>query len=340
MTAAADLAKLLAAAKPGDTLKLPDGDYGDLALAKPINLIGGKGALFNSVWFKAGSSGSTLLGVSVLRKAQVADNAATNAISIVGIAAAPLHDIILTNVTMQMGLAPDGANGASAHPGQMIGRGITIQNANDIVLTGCDISSAIHGVVVGASKGVTITKSKVHNVRATPIDASGADFLTISYNQIGESHPYGTDHADMIHVFTYTGQPTPTAHLTIIGNTFDQGSGAAVLGINTEDQYGAGFTDINISSNTLRLNNNQGLILSGVRSGVVHANSLQPTIGLDDPKHAPTIVLRPTTVPTPALKISDNYCKMQPALAPFGPNTFWTAAEIASMAAGHHAPGT
>lgn len=221
--------------------------------------------------------------------------------------------------------------GTASADGLYWGKAVLISGGSLVSISGGEVSGFFKGVSLAATDDCTLSGVELHHVRTSPVNGYGQR-PTISGNIIRDIIPDAAhgDHSDGIHFFT-KGQSAACDGLTITGNRMTLANAGGTLGINLEGTLAAPFTNVRIVGNALAWNNNQGITTDHVQSGEISGNVLTPTAGLDDPKHAPTIILRPTNGP---LKVFGNTLKTTPGMKPFeGQNTFLTAVQIAAYGA-------
>lgn len=217
--------------------------------------------------------------------------------------------------------------------GFYMGKAVQAIGGSHVSITGAEISGFFKGVNPASSDDFMLSGSDLHHIRTSPVDGFGQR-ITITGNHIHDIIPVaGADHSDGLHFFT-KGQSVPCDGLTITGNRMEMGgtSASGTLGINIEGTAASPFTNLKISGNALAWNNNQGITTDHAESGEISGNVLIPAAGLDNPAHAPAIVLRPTN--GAGLKVFGNTSKSGPSMQPFAAqNTFLTPAQIAQYGA-------
>jgi len=218
----------------------------------------------------------------------------------------------------------------SAVGGLLQGKGISVVRSS-VIIDGCEVFDCFKGVSLDDGAGSIIRGCELHNIRTSPINGGGdLSNVQITSNHIHDLVPVAAqvDHSDGIHFWTKN-NTKPIDGLLIQGNQMELANAGGTLGINLEGTPApGGFTNCTVADNALKWNNNQGITTNWVQ-GQITGNSLLPAPGLDNPAHAPGIVLRNSTV-----TITGNTVKMGPSMKPFPNNTFLTAAQIAAYLAG------
>ena len=99
----------------------------------------------------------------------------------------------------------------------------------------------------------TIQGNNIHDVRTSPIVGGNLDHVVIDSNHLANSHPWGSDHADLIHIWTDpTHQTTASTDFQITGNVLDSGNGVPPLGIYFDDNgNNLGFSHVTIANNVI-----------------------------------------------------------------------------------------
>lgn len=329
-TAGITPAQFLSAVKTaasGDTLVLAPGVFPavtirGLAFSPPLTITSADPAHMaeiNGLDF-LGSTGLRLLGVDIHE---------TNPIS----AQSPVLNLVGSSDVQVTGGKIRGTRDAKT--GLLMGKGAVITGGSNILISGEEITDLFKGVSLADVADATIQGNAIHNVRTSPVDGGGL----IVRGLVTGNHIYGIvpvdaqgDHSDGIHFFTKSG--SPITGLTISNNLMEcPGDCSGTLGINLEGTPSpGGFVNVKVIGNTLRWNNNQGLTENYIVSGEFSGNQLYPAPGLDNPAHAPGIVLRATNGPN--FKVFGNTSKLGPSLKPYAAqNTILTAAQITAMGA-------
>ena len=296
-----DLAAALKAAKSGDTITIPPGDYGDVLIRRVSGLtLKAAGARFRTLVLSE-VTGLALLGVAIAFTPDAKSVSSTSALRITLSQGVVIDGGLLTGGLAIAGLPQDTPVSVSrsaagdAIIGLPIGRGVTIENSTDVTLRGVDVSRFHKAVVLSNVSGLRILRNELHDVRTSPIVGGNVSHALIEDNHLHTARPwnYGGkgDHGDFIHLWTVAGKQTgPSDDIVIRSNLIDQGQGDPILGIYLDDKgNGLGFTGVVIEDNTILNGNAQGIALERVQ-GTVRRNVLAQTSGT--PKQGPSLLLR------------------------------------------------
>lgn len=321
----ATFAATVKAAQSGDTITLGPGDYGAAEIRSRdfspagLTIDASEPRAAFATLVVAGVKHLTLKAPTVFPPRNAIDS--TKAVS------------ILTCSYVEL-LAPD-IRGARDADGIPHGHALVFTGGDHNAVRGGEIAYFFKGVTNSGSDFLTVEGVDVHHIRTSPIDGGGQHF-TVDNNDIHDLlFVVPTDHHDGIHVFT--GDATVNLDgLTITNNRLIGSSVGGAEGINLQGTAQSGFTNFKVNSNTLRWNNNQGIATNFLISGEIRDNDLGPAPGLDDPKHAPTVILR--TYDPAQLVITGNTLKDTPSLKNYRQNTFLNAAQIARMGAAAPVP--
>lgn len=284
----ASLASALKAAKGGDTILLAPGDYGKISLAHlgfssqvtlksadNVNRAILAGATISN------SSNIRLDGIDVRFTPTETSYAWSSAIDI-----KKSSNITIANSRMRGGVAVNGVpidalklDASSNVLGLPAGRAVTVTGSSNISFTGNDIGVFHKGIVLSSVDGITISKSRIHDLRSTPISGGNVSNLTVTDNHLHDSTPWrfsqGGDHGDFIHIWTSTTQTSASANYTIARNFIDQGTGTALLGIYLDDNDNKmGFNNVRITDNVIFNDDGQGIRIENGHGVTVTDNTL------------------------------------------------------------------
>lgn len=317
-----NLPALIQAAKPGDIIAIPPGDYPFLEIrsrsfSPPLTLVS------LDQLNPARIDGLHAVGVSGLR--------------LVGLdihMLAPSHDfapVVFFQSCTDVDLIGGKVHGSiDAATSMLFGKAISIADGLRVTVSGVEVFDFYKGVSFANVADTTVQVCDIHHGRTSPIDGGGdLQRLKLLYNRIRDTVPVPGDHSDGIHLFTKNSK-RPCDGLVIMGNSLEDATTAGTLGINLQGSPApGGFTNALIIANTERWNNNQGITSDYVQADYI-GNLLLPAPGLDDHKHAPSITMRWTD----KIRAYGNTCKMGPSLAALGTmNTGLTDAQITQYGA-------
>lgn len=228
-------------------------------------------------------------------------------------------------------------SGAMDSTGLRLGKGISLADSDHVTITGGSVFDLFKGVSFSNVSDAILQAADLHHVRTSPVNGGGElHRISILRNHIHDIVPDAAhgDHSDGIHFFGKVSK-TPLDAILIQGNQMELVNADGTLGINLEGAANAGFTNVSVTGNILKWNNNQGIALNYVQSGDISGNMLTPIILLKDVKHAPSIIVKGRTLGLPAvLHITGN--TSAPIVAfdkAYGTNTTLTPAQIASYMA-------
>jgi parallel beta-helix repeat protein len=304
-TSTAGLLAALKTAKPGDTITLAAGNYGDATI---------QNAQFASnvtITSATPSSPAVFRSINIISCAHLAftnlDFAFTPTASSFSydsaIKASQSTNLLISNNTITGGLAINGvAQSATAFDstnnvlGLATGVGVTTYHSSNVTVQNNTFSILDKGMELEDGNGITVEGNTIHDVRTSPIDGSDLNSLTIEGNTLSSSHPwawnqpYG-DHGDFMHIWVDTAMTAPSANITISNNILNQGTGVNILGINLQDNSGLGFQNVTLSGNVILDENNQGYRLENVSNGTVTNNTLLGLTGVPGTTSLPPAIL-------------------------------------------------
>lgn len=287
-------------------IQLLAGDYGDyLVKYAPVQVSGGRDAVFRSISLQSGASGSSFDGFTCAQLAPASGVATPACIKVAGSAALPVNNVTISNIKFTCPNATWGTDPNLPLPprwagGNVIGwpsggavsaawfDGLTVQKS--------EVSNCDKGLGFTSGSNLRILGNDIHDIRTSAIVGATLKTVLIQGNWLHEFHPFkwgepagNGDHADAIHIWTEANK-TPVDSLVISANLIEQGSGVAILGPYMDDNnHGRGFTNFAARNNVILLGNNQGMRFENVH-GVATGNVLlQPPGNVGD--KAPQIVI-------------------------------------------------
>lgn len=294
-----DFQSALKAAKSGDTIVVPPGEYESYTVRRVAGLtIDGKGAKFRSLVFSE-CVDLKLVNIEVVFVPDEKSISSTSALRISSSQGVEISAFKITGGVAIAGSSPDvlptDPRPGDAIIGLPIGRGMTVENSTDVKVLSGSISKFHKGIVLANVKGLVIKQNDLSDFRTSPIVGGNVSHAEISENKLSCSRPWkfggNGDHGDFIHLWTVEGKQTgPSDKIVIKNNLIDQAEGDAILGIYLDDNNkGLGFSNVVIEGNIILNGNAQGVALERVQ-GVVSENLLLQTSGTA--KQGPSILLR------------------------------------------------
>ena len=289
---ATELKAAIGNASPGDVIVLAGGNYGDFRIADAwmynvpdnISLVAAdtnNPPIFNTLTLD-GVTGVTLSGLSVHMPAAMDSKNHDAAIRMQNVA-----DITLDNMTLKGSDAINGISATSpvgtANPdgtitGLPFGNGVVVNGGTNVTIQNSDISNFYSGIRVSSVDGYKVLDNEIYDLRTTPIAGADVDNVVISGNYAHDSRAWNLggagDHGDFIHLWTEHNQGNASRNITISDNTFEQGSGSAILGIYLEDNYNFGYDGVTITDNVIWNGDHQGMRLERVKNAQINNNTL------------------------------------------------------------------
>lgn len=343
VSTAAELQAAIASAQSGDIIALSGGNYGNVRIPGAgfpgnvtITAADPKDRpVFNTIYLDHVS------GITFDRiKVQFTPTASTKVYE-PAVTVETSSDVTFTRCTVTGGNAVNGID-PSTVPGPGVfdstgnvrgfptGIAIAAYNSQDIAVTGSNISKFNVGISLSNSDRVEIRGNEIHDTRSSPINGGSLNDITVANNYIHDINPwkfggYG-DHGDLIHFWTNPFyRSSSNNNISITGNFFSQGNGAAINGISIDDDNnGIGTRNLLIRDNVIFNGDFQGVILENVYSGAVVNNTLLQSSG--DATQAPGIrIIAGSTGLTVANNITgfvENSSNAGSAAAAIGNNLF------------------
>lgn len=301
------------AAKPGSTLVIPPGNYGnpyihDLkgvtfqvdpkAMFDGLTLYGLTDCSWTGGYFELPAAAATGTGVKIVRLAAC-------------------HNLAFTAATVLGALATLGGpedspvTGNHLINGRPAGMGISVEFSSFVTVSGADISQAFKGIVLARCTDLTITDNHIHDFRTSGIVGDAPDRSLIARNHIHNARQWAVggdgDHSEGIHMWNNPGDPASKVGLTISLNWIDQDAGDPFpIGMSFENKSGLGFDGCLIDRNTILNGLTQGINAFGFR-GAITNNVLLQTSG--DRTGSPSFRLVTSTAKvllTPGVSIQGN----------------------------------
>lgn len=279
-----DLNAAILAARPGETVGIPPGDYGDLLIrrrlfAEPLTLVSAdpaNPARFRSIAIKE-SQGVVLddLTVAFTPTATTVDSAPVVLIQ-------KSTAVTVRNCRISSGMSvngvPEDAPKLESN-GNVIGRptcrGISIETSFDVLIEGNELFDLARGVVSlvrGARQ--TIRRNHIHDLRKTSI-LGGCDDLTVEDNWLHDNRPwrYGEtpvgDHSDYIAI--WNGNLTVMRNLKILRNRMESSGPIRTMGGWVQGKA-PGIEGFEYVGNVIVGGDHVGFSLSDVRDGLIAEN--------------------------------------------------------------------
>jgi hypothetical protein len=142
----------------------------------------------------------------------------------------------------------DGVELFGAGPGD--GNGLMFRNSSDVAV----VNSLVHDVGTGInhldSQRITICGNRLREIQSDGVRGGGSSFIQITQNEFTDFRPKAGDHPDAIQFWTRNTKG-PARDLTISGNTFVRGKGAAVQGIFVGNENKIPYENVLISGNRI-----------------------------------------------------------------------------------------
>jgi Ca2+-binding RTX toxin-like protein len=177
----------------------------------------------------------------------------------------------------QHGLALRNVDGATVVNSHFIGgqtgfdtaqRGLLVTNSTAVKVDSNEFTGLTRGAVFFESKGISLTKNSIHDMRSEGFNFAGVQDVVIGHNNFSNFHPRANDHADFIQFFT-TGAKTATENVHIHDNTMMQNkAGLSVQGILIGNEKKIPHKNIVIEDNVIQTGMPNGIFVStaeGVR---------------------------------------------------------------------------
>lgn len=199
--------------------------------------------------------------------------------------------LILKNVS---GIAISG--GTVTGPG---GRsyGVTITDANDIVVNDMTITGAHRGIVVAKSDGVTIIDNHLTGLISDGINIASSRHIVIRGNSCRNFSPIRSiidqqgkkvregDHADCIQAWSRPLSP-PTSDVIVENNDIEGEMQGVFFGNHVRNGVDdGGFDRITIRNNRIRISYPNGIVLGNGRDSIVTQNSVSTLPGAVNLRH-------------------------------------------------------
>lgn len=278
-----DLSKALASARPGDAVRVPAGDYGDVRLsakfAEMVTLTPEDPAnppRFRSI-ILIGCVGLALDGLAIDWRPTAATLEAEGGLSVRGCSKVDIRNMSIRGYPAPAGISPDTARDAPRTSSMVLGwpagRGVYIEASTDVLMEAAEVTGFHRGVVIYKGEGIAIRRNDIHHNRATTIMANGLRRALIEANHLHSSQPwnYGGngDHGDFIAI-QFANQTATNADIQIIDNLLDQGDGDPIMGIMVGGQPGT--EGLVIADNLILGGHTQAILLNQILSGEVVRN--------------------------------------------------------------------
>lgn len=299
------LLQAIKSVQPGATILLEPGTYGDVEL----NF---HGAAFSPpIHLKSASSQrparirtlilSNVIGLSLSSVHIELTATPKTPANVVSLALNNTSNIALTNLRMTGADAvagmttdvdPKKTNSKTTYIGHPLGNAMYIREARNLRITGNKITGFQRGITLVEGSDVLVSNNEIHDLRGTPFRSVSVDRIVIRNNHFHSFHPVNFgghgDHADHIIFHPSKKRPTPVRDILIEGNLLQQGKGDPILGIILASKPGLpGYERVLIQNNIIHNADGSGIVLEGVRKGVVRRNTLVPS--REDATRAPFI---------------------------------------------------
>ncbi len=242
LASCADLPAALAKAKAGDTITLPAGPCGVIAIAgrsfdTPVTIRSAdpaRPAVFSRLVL-TGSSGLTFTDIEVSYVTKPGESNATQMVRVNG-GGAIVFDRIVVHGKIDGNVRPDG-NGISA-----VGvNGFTVRNSRLVEVNA--------GIAVNGGRNVRISGNDIGFIGSDAIEIPGCDGVVIDWNVVHDFRTNAGLHPDFVQCWT-TRQKSGCKNVRIISNEVSNAPGNESQGVffGDEDQVG-GYENIEITGN-------------------------------------------------------------------------------------------
>lgn len=286
------LSSAMSVARPGDTILLGSGNYGDVLISSKSfsdsitikSMDADNPAVFHSLNIKA-STGIDFQGVVVDFTPTASTLSFSSAVNI-----EKSSDISFSDGLIKGGPAINGVPMTATaldSTGNVIGlptgRGITIIGSSKVAVENTEITSLHRGIVLNNASDVVIRGNEIHDLRGSGIVGGGSQ-ITIDNNDFSSSHPWrwgqsGGDHADFIALWTDANQVVGANDIKITNNVLSQGDGAPLLGMWVSGSSALGYSNVTITNNAILGGDYQGIMLMNVAGGSISHNTMLQTNG-------------------------------------------------------------
>ncbi|MBV8684580.1 MAG: right-handed parallel beta-helix repeat-containing protein [Caulobacteraceae bacterium] len=159
--------------------------------------------------------------------------------------------------------------------------GLVVCDSTNSTVSGSTFQYVQNGIAEKENNGITISSNTFTNIFGDATDNAASWNVQILNNNFSNIHIDSSDgqHSDAIQFWT-SGEKTAGGNITIEGNTYNIGSGAAAQGIFMTDQVGGlTYSNVTIENNDLVGTAWNGITLQDVSHALVENNTLQSVIG-------------------------------------------------------------
>lgn len=226
--------------------------------------------------------------------------------------------------------------------GRPTGRGVYIELSDEVLIEGNDISRAERGLVAYDCPRIVVRGNDIHDVRTSPVAMSetGLEWI-VERNWLHSTHPwsYGGsgDHGGYVRMWGFKNKAKPKpmpAKVVVRENLLDRNTGDAILGIMIETDQDP-WPSFEVIDNLIISDNTQAIALASAHGRIVGNIGLQPPPLADDKrsvadisKAGPSILFRGACdVEVAGNTLHDNYFTVTKKLpgGRYGENTLLPA---------------
>lgn len=214
----------LAKARPGEVIRLAPGRYYPLRIQgvsfeRAVTLAPAdpaRPAILAGLTIRA-SGGLVISGLEL----EVDPAGAANQVQVVD-----SHDIELSDLSIHGSLNDDPGDDKN---------GLFIGGSDRVRVTRSEFQQLAFGIIQSQSSHLELSQNYFHDIRSDGITGAGSSFVLISRNYLTNFHFRPGDHPDAVQFFTKNSKE-PAHDITVQGNVFIRGSGAAAQGVFLGDE--------------------------------------------------------------------------------------------------------
>jgi hypothetical protein len=155
--------------------------------------------------------------------------------------------------------------------------GLYVRTSTNTVVSGSTFQYVQNGVLEESNNNISVSSNNFSNLFGDGIDNAASSNVTLQNNSFTNIHidSADTQHSDCIQFWT-SGQTTAGSNITISGNSYSIGTGAASQGIFMTNQVaGLAYSNVTIENNDLVGTSWNGMTLQDISNALVENNTLQ-----------------------------------------------------------------